>query len=144
MLKYHITSLIRIPYSPNSFRTRFSTLSFSGSYGWSLLGISSTAGKASVKESTLLRMRSAICFVCYESYMSVRLYFTEDVQARQDGQGQGGTHMLVNQHDGDVLPLAREVVEGLFDGRGLGLGVDDEEVALRVGRVGDVLYFNIS
>jgi len=52
--------------------------------------------------------------------------------------------MLVNQHDGDVLPLAREVVEGLFDGRGLGLGVDDEEVALRVGRVGDVLYFNIS
>lgn len=47
-------------YSPNSRRTRFSTLSFSGSYGWSLLGISSTAGNGSANESTLVLMRSAI------------------------------------------------------------------------------------
>jgi len=35
-------------YSPNNLLTLLSTLSFSGSYGWSLLGISSTAGNASV------------------------------------------------------------------------------------------------
>ena len=47
-------------YSPNNRLTRLSTLSFSGSYGWSLLGISSTAGNASVKASTLFRILSAI------------------------------------------------------------------------------------
>ena len=46
-------------YSPNSLLTLRSTLSFSGSYGWSLLGISSIAGKASVKLSTLYRIFSA-------------------------------------------------------------------------------------
>jgi hypothetical protein len=35
------------PYSPNNFLTLFITLSFSGSYGWSLLGISNIEGKAS-------------------------------------------------------------------------------------------------
>ena len=47
-------------YSPKSRRTLRKTLSFSGSYGWSLLGISSTAGKAAVYVSTLWRIRSAI------------------------------------------------------------------------------------
>lgn len=37
-----------LPYSPNNFLTLFITLSFSGSYGWSLLGISNTDGKASL------------------------------------------------------------------------------------------------
>ena len=46
-------------YSPNSLLTLRSTLSLSGSYGWSLLGISSIAGKASVKLSTLYRIFSA-------------------------------------------------------------------------------------
>lgn len=54
--------LVHLLYSPNNRRTRLSTLSFSGSYGWSLLGISNTAGNASEKESTVFRMRSAICF----------------------------------------------------------------------------------
>ena len=35
-------------YSPNSLRTLLSTLSFSGSYGWSFEGISSSDGKACV------------------------------------------------------------------------------------------------
>jgi hypothetical protein len=35
-------------YSLNSFCTRFMTLSFSALYGWSLLGISSTAGNAAL------------------------------------------------------------------------------------------------
>lgn len=35
-------------YSPNNLRTRFRTLSFSGSYGWSLDGISSNDGNAAV------------------------------------------------------------------------------------------------
>lgn len=35
-------------YSPKRRRTRLSTLSFSGSYGWSLEGISSRAGNAAV------------------------------------------------------------------------------------------------
>lgn len=49
-------------HSPNNFRTLFMTLSFSGSYGCSLLGISSTLGKASLYRSTLSRIRSATCF----------------------------------------------------------------------------------
>ena len=40
-------------YSPNSLFTLRSTLSFSGSYGWSLDGISKTAGNAAVYVSTL-------------------------------------------------------------------------------------------
>ncbi len=47
-------------YSPNNLLTLFNTLSFSGSYGWSLLGISNTAGKASVCVSTRSLILSAI------------------------------------------------------------------------------------
>jgi hypothetical protein len=35
-------------YSPNNLLTRLSTVSFSGSYGWSFDGISSREGKAAV------------------------------------------------------------------------------------------------
>ena len=48
-------------YSPNNRLTRRSTLSFSGSYGWSLLGISRMVGNAAVYVSTRCRIRSAIC-----------------------------------------------------------------------------------
>lgn len=51
---------LRLVYSPNSFLTLFITLSFSGSYGWSLLGISSNEGNASLYASTFDRIRSAI------------------------------------------------------------------------------------
>ena len=47
-------------YSPKSLRTLFSTLSFSGSYGWSLDGISSSEGKAAVYASTRCLIFSAI------------------------------------------------------------------------------------
>lgn len=47
-------------YSPNSFRTLFITLSFSGSYGWSLDGISKSDGNASLYASTLCLILSAI------------------------------------------------------------------------------------
>jgi hypothetical protein len=47
--------------SPKSLRTLFSTLSFSGSYGWSLDGISSSEGKAAVYASTRCLIFSAIC-----------------------------------------------------------------------------------
>lgn len=49
-------------YSPNNLRTRFSTLSFSGSYGWSFEGISSKEGKAAVYVSTRCLIRSAIYY----------------------------------------------------------------------------------
>jgi len=42
------SSALALIYSPNNFLTLFITLSFSGSYGWSLLGISNTLGKASL------------------------------------------------------------------------------------------------
>jgi len=47
-------------HSPNRRRTLRKTLSFSGSYGWSLLGISKTVGKAAVYVSTRYRILSAI------------------------------------------------------------------------------------
>lgn len=47
--------------------------------------------------------------------------------------------MLVYQNDGDVFPLLGKALEGPFNLRGLGLGVDDKKVALRIGAVGDVL-----
>lgn len=47
-------------YSPNNLLTLFSTLSFSGSYGWSFDGISSREGKAAVYVSTRCRIFSAI------------------------------------------------------------------------------------
>jgi len=50
-------------YSPKSLRTLLKTLSFSGSYGWSLLGISNNAGKAAVYVSTRWRILSAMCWL---------------------------------------------------------------------------------
>jgi hypothetical protein len=47
--------------------------------------------------------------------------------------------MLIYEDDANVLPLGGELVKGAFDGRGLGLLVDDEVVLLTVGRVRDVL-----
>ena len=47
-------------YSPNNLLTLLSTLSLSGSYGWSLDGISSNEGKAAVYVSTRCRIFSAI------------------------------------------------------------------------------------
>jgi hypothetical protein len=49
------------------------------------------------------------------------------------------THMLVDEHNGNVLALLGEGVERLLDLGRFCFGVDDEEVALRGGRVGDVL-----
>lgn len=48
--------------------------------------------------------------------------------------------MLIDKHNRDILPLARELLERALDRGVLRLGVDDEVVLLRVGRVGDVLY----
>ena len=47
--------------------------------------------------------------------------------------------MLIDKHNRDILPLARELVKGALDGGVLGFGVDDEVVLLRVRRVRDVL-----
>jgi hypothetical protein len=51
----HLPTLLPSPhtpsshiYSPNNLLTLFNTLSFSGSYGWSLLGISNKLGNAAV------------------------------------------------------------------------------------------------
>lgn len=47
--------------------------------------------------------------------------------------------MLVNQEHSNVFPLLGEVLEGPFDLRGLGLGINDEEVSLRGRWFGDML-----
>jgi hypothetical protein len=47
--------------------------------------------------------------------------------------------MLIDQENANILPLAREAREGGLDRCGLGLGVDDEEVLLGIGRRGDML-----
>lgn len=48
--------------------------------------------------------------------------------------------MLVDEHDGNVLPLLGELVEsGLDDGR-LGLLIDNDEVLLVVRRRSNVLF----
>ena len=49
------------------------------------------------------------------------------------------TYMLINKHNRDILPLARETGKSALDGSGFGFGVDDEVVFLRVGGVGYVL-----
>ena len=49
------------------------------------------------------------------------------------------TYMLIYQQDANVLPLARKVVKGMFDGGVFRLGVHDQEIPLRVRRGGDVL-----
>ena len=47
--------------------------------------------------------------------------------------------MLVNQEHSNVLPLLGEVLERPFDLRGLGFGINDEEVSLGVWRFGNML-----
>lgn len=47
--------------------------------------------------------------------------------------------MLVNEHNGNILPLPGELVKRLFDRRVVGFAVDDEVVLLRLGGFGDVL-----
>jgi hypothetical protein len=47
--------------------------------------------------------------------------------------------MLVYEQNGDVLALLGEALKGSFNVRVLCLGVHDQEVLLRVWRLGDVL-----
>lgn len=47
--------------------------------------------------------------------------------------------MLVDEQDGDVFSVMRVPVKGLLDDRGLGPGIDDEEVLLGVRGQCDVL-----
>lgn len=48
--------------------------------------------------------------------------------------------MLINQQNPNILPLRCEALERSLDISRLRLGVYDEEVLLRVGRGGDVLW----
>lgn len=48
--------------------------------------------------------------------------------------------MLVDQDNGYIFAILREAVERLFDVGVLGLGINYQEVLLRVGRRCDVLY----
>ena len=72
----HLSSLpprcMQAAYSPNSLRTRFNTLSFSGSYGWSLDGISRSDGNAAVYDSTRCLILSAMCWLIKRIAMSLR------------------------------------------------------------------------
>lgn len=47
--------------------------------------------------------------------------------------------MLVDKDNANVLALRGKGLKSGLDGRCLGLGVDNEEVLLRVGRIGYVL-----
>lgn len=47
--------------------------------------------------------------------------------------------MLIDQHNGNILPVLGVLLKRLLDGGVLGLVVDDEEVLLRVGGRIDVL-----
>lgn len=49
------------------------------------------------------------------------------------------THMLVDQHDGNIFALGGEVVERLLNSRVLGLVIDHQEILLRIRRLGDML-----
>ena len=57
---WSMLSMLFLLYSPKRRRTLLSTLSFSGSYGWSLLGISRIVGKAAVYVSMRCLILSAI------------------------------------------------------------------------------------
>lgn len=48
--------------------------------------------------------------------------------------------MLVDQDDANVLSLLGEAVEGRLDSGVVRLGVNNEEVLLRIGASGDMLY----
>jgi hypothetical protein len=52
-------------------------------------------------------------------------------------------YMLINEHNGDVLPLIGEIVEGGFYGRGFCFCVDDEKVLLGIWWGCYVLYKSV-
>ena len=52
--------------------------------------------------------------------------------------------MLVDENNSDIFPLRRESLKRLLDGSRISLGVDDEEILLRVWRGRDVLSSRIS
>lgn len=52
--------------------------------------------------------------------------------------------MLIDQDDPDVFSFFGEFLECRFDGSGVGLAVDNEEVLLRIGASGDVLRTMVS
>ena len=47
--------------------------------------------------------------------------------------------MLIDQYDANVFPLGGEVLECMLDRGVLSLGIDDQEILLRIRRLGDVL-----
>lgn len=49
------------------------------------------------------------------------------------------TDMLVNKNYSNIFPFLGEIFKGAFNGRGFGLVINNEKVALRVGRIGNVL-----
>lgn len=93
-----------------------------------MLGISRMAGNASVKPSTSGLILSAIC------------PRHQDVSTpNQTKMALSFTYMLIDQKHADIFSLSSEVVECPFDGRSLRLGIDDEEVALRIRGIGNML-----
>lgn len=48
--------------------------------------------------------------------------------------------MLVDQDNADILALFGEAIESLLDGGFLGLVVTDQEIALCIGRIGDMSH----
>jgi len=77
----------------------------------------------------------------------IRVVFTWDLEYGWEGLAIG-VHsasdsvcdMLIYEHNGNVLPLLRELVEGMFDGGVIRLLIHNEEVFLRIRGVGDVTY----
>lgn len=53
---------------------------------------------------------------------------------------QFATHVLVDKQNGNVLPLGREAVKGLFNGLVVGLCVYNQEILLGVWRLRHVLH----
>ena len=133
-LLWQMTLLVSCPHSPKSLLTLRSTLSFSGSYGWSLLGISNTAGNASVNVSTRFLIFSATC----------RVRRHQPIHSAGGYDNRRYTNMLIYEHYRDILPGAGEVDECLLHGGSLRLIVDNKEILLSVWRLSDMLRFRIS
>ena len=117
-------------YSPNNRRTLRRTLSFSGSYGWSLLGISRTAGNAAVYVSMRCRILSAIYRL--QQISELRILST----------ARAVTNMLIDQDNPNVFPLGSESLKCRLDGRGFCLAVHHQEVLLVVWRRRDMLRWS--
>lgn len=52
--------------------------------------------------------------------------------------------MLIYEHNGNILPLLRELVKSMFNGRVIRLLINNEEVFLRIRRVGYMLFTFVS